>query len=114
MSAGAAWYVKDREAFVRDPVQLVVGELASSAAAEGLHVEQDQHEEWRSSVGVLQRELQQRTSEIELLKSTRSNRISIINLIELLKLVDSQKRICINLKTVMRVLSSLFMTNKIN
>ncbi len=70
MSAGAAWYVKDREAFVRDPVQLVVGELASSAAAEGLHVEQDQHEEWRSSVGVLQRELQQRTSEIELLKST--------------------------------------------
>lgn len=70
MSAGAAWYVKDREAFVRDPVQIVVGELASSAAAEGLHVEQDQHEEWRSSVGVLQRELQQRTSEIELLKST--------------------------------------------
>jgi hypothetical protein len=70
LSAGAAWYVKDREAFVRDPVQIVVGELASSAAAEGLHVEQDQHEEWRSSVGVLQRELQQRTSEIELLKST--------------------------------------------
>ena len=55
MSAGAAWYVKDRETFVRDPVQLVVGELASSAAAEGLHVESDQHEEWRSSVGVLQR-----------------------------------------------------------
>ncbi len=70
MSAGAAWYVKDREAFVRDSVQLVIGELASSAAAEGLHVEQAQHEEWRSSVGVLQRELQQRTSEIELLKST--------------------------------------------
>ena len=70
MSAGAAWYVKDRETFVRDPVQMVVGELASSAAAEGLHVEPDQHEEWRSSVGVLQRELQHRTSEIELLKST--------------------------------------------
>ena len=67
MSAGAAWYVKDRETFVRDPVQMVVGELASSAAAEGLHVEPDQHEEWRSSVGVLQRELQHRTSEIELL-----------------------------------------------
>ncbi len=70
MSAGAAWYVKDREAFVRDPVQKVVGELASSAAAEGLHIEQDQHEEWRSSVGVLQRELQHRTGEIELLKAT--------------------------------------------
>jgi hypothetical protein len=70
LSAGAAWYVKDREAFVRDPVQIVVGELASSAAAEGLHIEQDQHEEWRSSVGVLQRELQHRASEIELLKLT--------------------------------------------
>ncbi len=70
MSAGAAWYVNDREAFVRDSVQVVVGELASSAAAEGLHIEQDQHEEWRSSVGLLQRELQHRTSEIELLKST--------------------------------------------
>jgi hypothetical protein len=72
LSAGAAWYVKDREAFVRDQVQTVVGELASSAAAEGLHIEQHQHEEWRSSVGVLQRELQQRTGDIELLKSTLS------------------------------------------
>jgi hypothetical protein len=70
LSAGAAWYVKDREAFVRDSVQVVVGELASSAAAEGLHIEQEQHEEWRSSVGALQRELQHRSSEIALLKST--------------------------------------------
>ena len=66
----SAWYVKDREIFVRDKVQAVVGELASSAAAEGLHIEQDQHEEWRSSVGTLQRELQHRTSEINLLRST--------------------------------------------
>ncbi len=70
MSAGAAWYVKDRDAFIRDPLQAVVGELASSAAAEGLHIEPEQHDEWRSSVGVLQRELLDRTSEIELLKST--------------------------------------------
>jgi hypothetical protein len=69
-SAGAAWYVKDREAFLSDPVQTVVNELAGSATAECLHIEPDQHEEWRSSVGVLQRELQQRTSEIELLRST--------------------------------------------
>jgi hypothetical protein len=69
MSAGAAWYAKDRETFVSDSVQTVVGELASSAAAEGLHIEPDQHEEWESSVGVLQRELQHRRSEIELLKS---------------------------------------------
>lgn len=65
----AAWYVKDRDGFVRDSVQTVVGELASSAAAEGLHVEQEQHEEWKSSVGVLQRELQHRASQIEILKS---------------------------------------------
>lgn len=69
MSAGAAWYVKEREAFVRDPLQTVVGELASSAAAEGLHIDPQQHQEWRSSVGLLQRELQHRTSEIELLRS---------------------------------------------
>jgi hypothetical protein len=70
LSAGAAWYVKDRETFLRDQVQTVVGALASGAAAEGLHIEQDQHEEWRSSVGVLQRELRHRTGEIELLRST--------------------------------------------
>jgi hypothetical protein len=69
LSAGAAWYVKDREIFVRDSVQTVVGELASGAAAEGLHIDPPQHEEWRSSVGILQRELQRRTSEIELLKA---------------------------------------------
>ncbi len=70
MSAGAAWYVKERENFVRDPLQTVVGELASSAAAEGLHIDPEQHQEWRSSVDVLQRQLQHRTSEIELLRST--------------------------------------------
>lgn len=69
MSAGAAWYVKDRDGFVRDSVQTVVGELASSAAAEGLHIEKEQHDEWRSSVGVLQRELQHRASQIEILRT---------------------------------------------
>lgn len=69
MSAGGAWYAKDREAFIRDSVETVVGELASSAVSEGLHVESEQHEEWRSSVGVLQRELQTRASEIEVLKA---------------------------------------------
>jgi hypothetical protein len=69
MSAGAAWYVNNREEFVRDPVERVVGQLASGAVAEGLHIEPEQHEEWNSSVGVLQRELQHRTSEIKLLKT---------------------------------------------
>ncbi len=69
MPAGVAWYVKDREAFIRDPVQVVVGELASSAVSEGLHIEPYQHEEWHSSVGVLQSELQHRTHEIQVLRS---------------------------------------------
>ncbi len=69
MSAGAAWYVKDRDGFIRDSVQTVVGILASNATAEGLHIEHHQHEEWRSSVGVLQRELQHRGSGIAILKS---------------------------------------------
>ncbi len=49
-----------------------MNELATSAIAEGLHIEPEQQEEWRSSVGVLQRELRQRTSEIELLRATLS------------------------------------------
>jgi hypothetical protein len=52
---------------------MVVGELASGAAAEGLHVEQTQHEEWRSSVGILQRELQDRLIDIELVRSALEN-----------------------------------------
>lgn len=72
VSAGAAWYVRDRDEFVRDSVETVVGELASSAAAEGLHIEKEQHDEWRSSVGILQRELQQRASQIEILRSVLS------------------------------------------
>lgn len=70
LTASAAWYVKAREAFILDPVQTVVGELASGAASEGLHIEPAQQEEWQSSVGVLQRELRHRTDEIALLKST--------------------------------------------
>lgn len=70
VSAGAAWYFKSREEFVRDTVQAVVGELASSAAKQDLHVEPEQHEEWRSSVGVLQRELRERAGVIAMLKET--------------------------------------------
>lgn len=72
MSAGSAWYVNRREAFLGDSVQTVVGELARNAVAQGLHVESEQHEEWRSSIGVLQRELGHRALEIGLLKSALS------------------------------------------
>jgi len=70
MNAGVAWYVNDRAAFLRDPADSVVGRLASGAAAEGLHIEREQHEEWRASVGVLQRELEDHARKIALLKTT--------------------------------------------
>lgn len=70
MSAGAAWYAKRREDFLCDTVQSVVGELASSAAKQDLHIESDQHEEWRSSVGMLQKELRDRAGMISMLKET--------------------------------------------
>ena len=69
MNAGVAWYVKNREAFIHDPIENIVGQLANGAAAEGLHIEKEQHEEWLSSVGVLQRELIQHSHEIDLLKT---------------------------------------------
>jgi len=70
MTAGAAWYANRREAFLSESVQEVVGELARNAVAQGLHVETEQHDEWRSSVGLLQRELSRRAHEVEMLMST--------------------------------------------
>lgn len=73
LNAGLAWYVKDRDAFINDTIEVVVGQLANGAVSEGLHIEQEQHEEWRSSVGVLQRELKDHSHEIHLLKSALSS-----------------------------------------
>lgn len=69
MPENIVWYRKNRNDFISDSVTDIVRELADSAAQEGLHIEQEQHEEWRSSVGLLQRELQQRSAEIAILKS---------------------------------------------
>jgi hypothetical protein len=65
-----AWYVNDRSAFLRAEVHDVVGQLASSATREGLHIEPEQHDEWHASVGVLQIELARRAREIEILRDT--------------------------------------------
>ncbi len=73
LNAGVAWYVKDRDTFIKDTIEIVVGQLANGAAAEGLHIEQEQHEEWRSSVGLLQREIKDHSHEIDLLKSALSS-----------------------------------------
>ncbi|MEQ1631730.1 MAG: DNA/RNA helicase domain-containing protein [Planctomycetota bacterium] len=70
--AGSAWYSKGRQEFLDDSVHVVVGMLARNAIAQGLHVEIEQHDEWHSSIGVLQHELGKRALEIDLLKSTLS------------------------------------------
>jgi hypothetical protein len=68
VKAGTAWYVQSRSDFIRELTQLVVQQLSDGAAREGLHVEHEQRQEWEASIGVLQRELQQRALEIQALK----------------------------------------------
>lgn len=72
MNAGAAWYTSGREMFLRESVGSVVGKLAQNATAQGLHVESQQHDEWLSSIGLLQRELRHRALEVEILRATLS------------------------------------------
>lgn len=72
MSAGVAWYSQPRTKFLADPVPAVVGQLASAAAEQGLHVEQEQHHEWLSSIGLLQEQLVERARELEILREALS------------------------------------------
>lgn len=64
MSAGNAWYEADREELIRTPEEHIVGALAEAATREGLHIEQEQNAEWHSSVGLLQRQLNDRVEAI--------------------------------------------------
>ncbi len=52
-----AWYESDRETFLGNDTEYIVGALANAASQNGLHIEADQNEEWRSSVGILQGQL---------------------------------------------------------
>jgi hypothetical protein len=70
--AGSAWYFSDRSSFLTESVTAIVGRLASNAAAEGLHIEPEQHEEWHSSVDLLQAELADRIQRLEVLKASLS------------------------------------------
>jgi hypothetical protein len=70
MTAGAAWYESDRAKFLHDDLKTVVGQLASAAGEQGLHIEPEQQEEWTSSVGLLQSQLADRVREIEILRAT--------------------------------------------
>jgi hypothetical protein len=68
-SAGLAWYSADRERFLDSEQASIVAELASTASAQGWHVEAQQHQEWEASVGILRDEIRQSAStEIEILR----------------------------------------------
>jgi hypothetical protein len=68
--AGSAWYFSDRTSFLTESVPAIVGRLASNAAAEGLHIEPEQHDEWHSSVDILQVELADKIQRLEVLKES--------------------------------------------
>jgi hypothetical protein len=67
---GSAWYFSDRSSFLAESVPAIVGQLASNAAAEGLHIEAEQHDEWHSSVDILQAELADKIQRLEVLKES--------------------------------------------
>ena len=70
MTPGLAWYQKERIQFLRDPLGTVVGELSTAANMGGLRVEPEQVEEWNTSVGVLQTNLDEKTRMVEVLQET--------------------------------------------
>ncbi len=70
MTAGLAWYQKERVKFLRDDLGAVVGQLSIAANQQALHIEPQQEQEWRSSVGLLQAHLDEKSKVVELLQKT--------------------------------------------
>lgn len=66
MVAGSAWYSAGRIEFLSAEASTVVARLASQATQDGWHIEPEQHEEWRASIGILQEQL---TRKIQVLQS---------------------------------------------
>ncbi len=71
MTSNPAWYASGCSDFLKRDLESVIAQLASEAGRRGWQVEQEQHEEWRSSVQALQRELNSNVlSAVELLHQT--------------------------------------------
>lgn len=66
MVVGSAWYSAGRTEFLSAEASTVVARLASQATQDGWHIEPEQHEEWRASIGILQEQL---TRKIQVLQS---------------------------------------------
>jgi hypothetical protein len=56
----AAWYHGTREEFLSASMDVITNQLAGRAAAESLEIESAQNEEWRRSVDILQKSLDER------------------------------------------------------
>ena len=70
-AAGHAWYAANRNTFLKSKPECIVATLASTATADGWHIENEQHKEWQASVGILQSKNGARVhEEIELLRRT--------------------------------------------
>lgn len=68
-TAGGAWYSADRATFLAADHTAIVAALSSAAAAQGWHIEPQQHQEWDASVGVLQDGIRPNLSaEVEILR----------------------------------------------
>ena len=68
-TAGRAWYSADRASFLGTDKDSIVAELSSAAAAQGWHIEPEQHQEWDASVGILQDGIRTNVSpEIDILR----------------------------------------------
>ena len=60
MSKSAAWYFGTRDEFLATPRDAIANQLAGRAADESLEIETAQSEEWRRSVEILQKNLDER------------------------------------------------------
>jgi len=65
-----AWYENARVTFLDDPLDAVVGRLSTAAGKESLHIDLQQQEEWKASVGLLQQHLDEKAEMVRLLKET--------------------------------------------
>src|SRR4051812_28599494 len=70
MTTGSAWFMSSRQEFLRTKLGDVVASLANHATRHGWHVEPEQHEEWTTSISILQQQL---AREVQVLQSVLSD-----------------------------------------
>ena len=54
----ASWYKNSREGFLKDEISAVVDRLHEAAAEDAWQIDPDQDTEWRQTIGILKKTLQ--------------------------------------------------------